>query len=180
MNTAPTPTLQRLNSVDEADFVAALDGIVEHAPWVAARIVDQRPFDSMAALHAALVGAIRQAPAQLLLALLNGHPELAGQEAAAGTLTTASNGEQRRLGLLELSREQHRHLGALNAAYRQRFGFPYIVALRLHEALDSVLADLRQRLTRDTLAEMDTALGQVAEVMRGRLKRLAEADAHQP
>ena len=172
MNTPPTSTLDDLNALDEAGFIAALDGVVEHAPWVAGRIAHQRPFLSLADLHVALVRAIRQAPAGSVLTLLNGHPELAGREAAASALTAASSSEQSRLGLLSLSREQHRTLSELNAAYRQRYGFPYIVALRLHDALDSVFADLRQRLARDTLTEMDTALQQVAEVISGRLDRL--------
>lgn len=176
MTTADPPTprpLDRLNALDADGFVAALTGIVEHSPWVPGQVVDQRPFASLSALHEALVQAIRHAPAADLLALLNLHPELAGQEAQAGTMTAASNTEQHRLGLLALSRDDHQRLSKLNAAYRRKFGFPYIVALRLHDGLASVFADLQQRLARDTVTELATALGQVAEVMRGRLDRLA-------
>jgi 2-oxo-4-hydroxy-4-carboxy-5-ureidoimidazoline decarboxylase len=180
MKAASSPPLEWLNALDAAAFVAALDGIVEHAPWVPHRIVDQRPFRSAIALHAALISAIRQAPAAELLALLNGHPELAGQEATFGTLTAASNSEQHRLGLLALNHEQHQHLRNLNAAYRRRFGFPYIVALRLHDGLASVLSDLQLRLSCDTLTEMGAALDQVAEVIRGRLDRLAAPAATPP
>lgn len=174
MLSTPTtaPTWSRLQTCEAGDFVAALAGIAEHAPWVAQAVAGQRPFRGLEALHGAMVAAVRQAPAERLIALLNGHPELAGREAIAGEMTPESSGEQGRLGLTALDAGRLDRLNRLNAAYKARFGFPYIVALRRHASLDSVFADLDLRLQRDTPAEIEAALAQVADIMRGRLERL--------
>ncbi len=156
------------------DFIRRFGGVVEHAPWVAERAWARRPFGDIAGLARALEAEILSAPRQEQLSLLNGHPELAGREAVAGDMTPESTGEQGRLGLLSLTREALHDLQALNQAYRERFGFPLIVALRLHSGLDSVLAQGRLRLAHDPEAERAAALQQVCQVMRGRLERLSD------
>ena len=175
MNAAAQPRRFEWSQVERwsaPEFAQVLGPIVEHAPWVAHDVERQRPFATLSDLHGAMVAVIRSAPAQRILDLLNGHPELAGREAEAGTMTDASNNEQARLGLLSLDAHTHAQLQRGNAAYRQRHGFPYIVALKLHRDLNSVMADLQSRLENETLVEMNTALAQVAEVMRGRLEKL--------
>jgi 2-oxo-4-hydroxy-4-carboxy-5-ureidoimidazoline decarboxylase len=161
-----------LQGVSAEAFVQRLGGAVEHAPWVAARAWAARPFADLDALAAAMRSAILRASREEQLALLRGHPELAGREASAGTLTDESTGEQARLGLLALDAQQHALLRELNGAYRQRFGFPLIIALRLHPTLTSVFAEAQRRLRQPPEAEWDAALQQVCEVMRGRLERL--------
>lgn len=167
--------LERLNAGTAEAFVAALGGAVEHAPWVAREAWRRHPFDSLDALASAMSDAIHAAPREAQLALLNGHPELAGREAQAGAMTRESTGEQGRLGLLALDRARLDRLTHLNAAYRARFGFPLIVALALHEHLDSVFADAERRLLAAPEVERRTALMQVCAVMRGRLLRMMDA-----
>src|SRR5262245_61682349 len=105
MTPAPPLDLARLNSADAGAFAAALEGIYEHSPWVAARAAARRPFAGVRALHEAMLAVVRAASDAEKLALLRAHPELAGREAVAGTLTEASTSEQIRLGLTQLSRE---------------------------------------------------------------------------
>jgi OHCU decarboxylase len=114
------------------------------------------------------------------LALLRSHPELAGQEARAGTMTPDSQSEQGRLGLLTLDAATVQQIEALNLRYRERFGFPFIVALRLHDSLASVLQTGETRLTNDDHTERHRALQQVCEVMRGRLAQAVTPDLPSP
>ena len=169
-------TLARLNDAPRGAFVAALGGIVEHSPWVAEAVAAQRPFASLNALHASMVAVLRDAPVQTQVALFRLHPELAGAEAVAGRLTDASAGEQGRLGLTRLDPAEFARLDKLNRLYRARFGFPCIIALRLHHDLASVFAAFEGRIVASPDAERETALGQIGEVMRGRLAALLGED----
>lgn len=165
-------TLAHLNSLDEPGFLAQLDGIVEHSPWVVQRAWAQRPFGTRRALFETLARCIREASSSEQLTLLRAHPELAGQEARAGTMTVESNDEQGRLGLLSLNPADWDRLNTLNQRYRERFGFPFMIALRLHASLASVFEAFERRLPNSAEQERALALTQVCEVMRGRLELL--------
>lgn len=173
MTSTPTPSihLATLNTLDQEAFCQLLGGVVEHSPWVARRAWGDRPFASLQALYEALARAIRQAARSQQLALLRVHPELAGSEATAGTMTADSNSEQGRLGLLSLHPDDLARLTDLNRRYRERFGFPYVAAMRLHGSLSDVFRSFEQRLHNDPETELAVSLLQVCEVMRGRLAR---------
>ncbi len=158
-----------LVSLDEATFCARLGAVVEHSPWVARQAWARRPFAHWQALFEAMSAVIQEASEARQLALLRSHPELAGQEARAGTMTSDSVSEQGRLGLLCLEGATVKRIEALNQRYRERFGFPFIAALRLHDSLDSVLLSGEARLLQDAQTERHHALHQICEVMRGRL-----------
>lgn len=174
-------TVAELNALDEAAFVELLGSVVEHAPWVALRAWSYKPFDSDEGLYNAFAVCIQSAAQAHQLVLLRSHPELAGREAIEGSMTPDSSAEQSRLGLMALSPGLLARLNALNHAYQARFGYPFIVALRLHDSLESVLRTGEERLRNDADAEWPMALQQVCEVMRGRLTRLVQAaQAHSP
>jgi len=164
--------LDRLNLASSDEFVARLGGIVEHSPWVAEQVCASRPFNSVWSLHAAMVNCIAHASREQQLALVRLHPELAGREAAEGTLTESSNVEQARLGLLRMPHDERERLLRMNAEYSKRFGFPCIVALRLHADMASVFDAFEQRLQRDAQTELSENLRQIAEVLRGRLAKM--------
>ena len=171
MNASTTcpPELVRLNGISAFSFVATLGGIFEHSPWVAARAATQRPFKTTRELHNAMVACVRSAGDAEQLALIRAHPELAGKEATAGTLTDASTSEQNRLGLTQLDAPTFKRLADLNARYRDKFGFPCIIALRRHATVTGVLADFEGRLTNARALEIDRALSEIAVITRGRL-----------
>lgn len=173
-------TMTSIRTPDEASFVALLGAVVEHSPWVARRAWHRGPFRTRQALFDAMSAEIHGASDAEQLALLRVHPELAGQEARAGTMTADSQSEQDRLGLLRLDATTVRRLDELNRRYRERFGFPFIVALRLHASLESVLADGERRLGHDAATEHRTALDQVCQVVRGRLERMVNDDTVSP
>ena len=135
-----TTSLAQINSLDRADFTRLLGEVFEHSPWVAERAWSRRPFASSDALHAAMLATVRDAGADEQLALIRAHPELAGRETAEGTLTADSTSEQGRLGFTALSRAEIERVERANRAYREKFGFPCIVALRLHATRESVIA----------------------------------------
>jgi len=146
-----------------------LHGIVECSPWVIDKAVLAPPYESEEGLWQAIIEPIRQAPYSAQIALLDAHPELAGAQAMAGTMTQDSTTEQARLGLLQLTPDEFQRLQGINRRYRERFGFPFIVALRLFQDLPSLLDAGEQRLKNDPVTELQVALGQVYEVIRGRL-----------
>ncbi|MEO8299504.1 MAG: 2-oxo-4-hydroxy-4-carboxy-5-ureidoimidazoline decarboxylase, partial [Burkholderiales bacterium] len=123
-------TLSALNQADAASFVALLDGIYEHSPWVAERAAPLRPFSTLAQLKLALAQVVSQASENEQLALIRAHPELAGKAMVARTLTAESTGEQSRAGLTDCSAAEFAEIQALNAEYNARFGWPFILAVR--------------------------------------------------
>ncbi|MCK8784159.1 2-oxo-4-hydroxy-4-carboxy-5-ureidoimidazoline decarboxylase [Roseomonas sp. NAR14] len=164
--------LPTLNGLDRAEFIDVLGGVFEHAPWVAEAAWTARPFASVDALHEAMLGAVRAAPEERQMALLRGHPELAGQEAQEGVLTAESTGEQNRLGFTRLSRDEFDLMQRINAAYREKFDMPCIVALRLHPTRQSVQAEMQRRLALTRDEEIDNNLDQVGHITRGRLDQI--------
>lgn len=169
---AGTSMLAWLNQAEPQAFARVMAPAVELAPWVAERTAAARPFADVDALAAAMRATIERATRDEQLALLLGHPELAGREARAGAMTPESTGEQGRLGLLALAPTDFARLTRLNQRYRERFGFPLIIALRLHADLASVLSAGEARLTHEPAHEWMITLGQIAAVMRGRIDRI--------
>jgi 2-oxo-4-hydroxy-4-carboxy-5-ureidoimidazoline decarboxylase len=162
-------TLPELNTSDRAAFIAAVGDVFEHAPWVAERAYAARPFGSVGALHDAMMQAVRDASHEEQLAFLRGHPELAGKVARAGTMTADSKSEQGGLGLDRLSEKDFGRFERANAAYAKKFGFPFIVCVRLHRSAESILAAFEQRVGNDVEAEFAAALTEIGHITRLRL-----------
>jgi 2-oxo-4-hydroxy-4-carboxy-5-ureidoimidazoline decarboxylase len=118
--------LEEVNALGKRQFVARLGGVFEHSPWIAERAWHRRPFRSLEDLHRAMLEAV--ASKEEKLALARAHPELAASE----HLTVDSTSEQGRLGFNRLTQAEREDMNRLNRSYRQKFGFPCIVALRLH------------------------------------------------
>ena len=157
---------------DRQAFVARFSGVFEHSPWVAERAWHGAPFASPDALHAEMMRVVSKASAAERLALVRAHPELAGREAKEGALTADSSSEQARLGFTSLDREEFLRMGELNRRYREKFGFPCIVALRLHANRASVMAEMERRLGNNAESELAKALEQIGHITRGRLEKL--------
>lgn len=165
-------TLIELNSAPPARALGALAPVFEGSPWIAERALWDRPFATADALFAALQRAVLSASQAEQLALVRAHPELAGREAIEGRVTAESRGEQGRLGFTALPRHEFERMAELNRAYRERFGFPCIVALREHATRQSVMDTMARRLANDPARELETALAQVFSIARGRLDTL--------
>ncbi len=166
--------LDHLNGLKRGDFVAALAGIVERAPWVLEAAHEAAPFADLAALLAALDKAIRAAPAERRLALIQGHPDLAGKAARAGDLTRESTAEQSSAGLDRLSEAEFAEFHRLNDAYRARFGFPFLVCVRRH-GKESILSQFERRLAQDKAQEEATAIDEIRRIVALRLDEWVSA-----
>jgi 2-oxo-4-hydroxy-4-carboxy-5-ureidoimidazoline decarboxylase len=161
-------TLAAFNRASRAEFVASLGTVFEHSPWVAGAAWPAAPFASIDALHAAMAAAVRAAPAERQLALIHAHPDLAGKAARTGTTTADSIAEQTSAGLLSLGEAEYAKFHRLNAAYRERFGFPFIIAVRRHTQ-QSLLAAFEARLDNSRDTEITMALQEIFAIARLRL-----------
>lgn len=165
------PTLNQINNFSPAEFSSAFGAVYEHSPWIAERAFRLKAaagFSSRAAVHAALVATVQSASEDEKLKLLNSHPELAGKEAAAGTLTSESTREQSSVGLSAMTAADVAQLRELNAAYREKFGFPFIIAVR-NNTQDAIFGAVKSRLTNTRAMEFNNNLMQVGEIARLRL-----------
>jgi OHCU decarboxylase len=166
--------LAAVNALGESEFVERFGGVFEHSPWVAKRAWRKKPFRSLDALHAAMMQALAEAKIDEQLALVRAHPELAGKEAKQDALTADSSSEQGRLGFLQLTREEFEAMARLNQRYRERHGFPCVVALRLHASRATVVTEMERRALNDSTTELKTALEQIGHITRGRLERIVD------
>lgn len=141
-----------------------MTALFEHSPWVEAR-ADSRP--SSGNRHEDLMAVVRDASPEEQLALIRAHPELAGKAAVA--LTEASAAEQASAGLDRLTQAEFDRFHALNAAYREKFGFPFIICVRLTDKA-GILAAMERRLTNDRDTEIATALDEIGKIVRLRLE----------
>jgi 2-oxo-4-hydroxy-4-carboxy-5-ureidoimidazoline decarboxylase len=163
-----------VNAMDRAAFVQKFGGIFENSPWVAEQAWEKRPFASLDDMHAAMVAVAKYAPATLQLTLLQSHPDLAGKEAQAGAMTASSVAEQASAGLNALSHDEMAQISNLNAAYKKKFGFPFIIAVRMHTK-EGILFEFNRRLQNDTQTEFANDLQNVYIITRLRLNKLLDA-----
>jgi len=167
-------TAAALSAMDRDAFVNALDGIWEHSPWVAERSWNARPFADVDSLHAAMVSVVDAASDAEKLALIRAHPELAGRAAIRGELTAESRQEQGGVGLDRCSPEEFARLTDLNRAYNEKFGHPFIIAVRGHTRA-SIIEAFASRLASTPQDERAECLAQIARIARLRLgDRVAE------
>jgi len=162
-------TLDEVNALDKAAFVARFGALFEHSPWVVESAAMLRPFDD---LFDGLMHALHRSSTEQKLALIRAHPELAGKAAIDGTLTDASAAEQASAGLDRLTPAEYARFHALNSAYKERFGFPFIICVRLTDKA-GILAAMERRLENDRATEIETALAQIGEIVRLRLEDLS-------
>ena len=160
-------TLEELNACSQSRFVETLGWIFEDSPWVAARAWSARPFASLDDLHRSMTTAMDQATRDERLALLAAHPDLG----ARARMSDASVGEQQGAGLDRLTLEEFDRLQRLNQAYREKFGFPFLFAVKGSTKHD-VLAALQRRLPAAPDEEFEEALRQVRRIALYRLQDL--------
>jgi 2-oxo-4-hydroxy-4-carboxy-5-ureidoimidazoline decarboxylase len=160
-------TLDQLNQIPESEFISSLGAIFEHSPWVAANVVTKRPFSSLATLHGVMVNAVKQANLETQLELIRAHPDLG----AKLKMSQQSVSEQAGLGLDRLNSSEFERFSSLNTAYRNKFGFPFIIAVRNHTK-ETILENFVLRLEHNTELEIETALEQIAAIAKFRLQDL--------
>lgn len=170
-------TVDHINALTPDEAVAVLGHLFEHSPWIVAETWPQRPFASRVALHRALVETVRQASPERQDALIRAHPDLVGRAALAGTLTRESTGEQAAAGLAAgtLTPEEIDAFARDNAAYRERFGFPFVICARENKK-ERILAGFVARLGNTPEEERQTALHEIGKIAWYRLVDVVDGD----
>ncbi len=165
----------RPSQIEKDVFMATYGGIYEHSPWIADAAWQKKEdsnLDTVEALHDAMRTAVDDAEEAAKLKLICAHPDLAGKAAVRGDLTSESRSEQKGAGLDACTPEEFAEFQTLNKAYKQKFGFPFIIAVKGHDR-HSILAAFRARLNNDRAREFETALNQIHKIAGFRLADLS-------
>ena len=166
-------TLQQLNDAPLPEAQQMLAGLHEHSPWIAHQALAERPFRSLAHLKVAMVQVLAKAGTDAQLALIRAHPELAGKAMVTNTLTAESTNEQSKAGLTNCTPEELARIAQLNAAYAQRFGFPFILAARGPRGVglnkQQIIATFERRLLNHPGFEMQECLRNIHRIVEIRL-----------
>jgi 2-oxo-4-hydroxy-4-carboxy-5-ureidoimidazoline decarboxylase len=157
-------SIQALNQLDRAAFIARFGGVYERSPWVAEGAWKRRPFSNRAALESALQSVVRDAGRERQLELLRMHPALGTRKELSGY----SRGEQAGAGLMDATEHVRQELGGLNRRYEEKFGFPFILAVR-GATLATILDSCGTRLNHDFETEFAESLRQVFRIAGFRL-----------
>ena len=166
-------TLHELNAAGAAEAASMLAGLHEHSPWIATQALTQRPFRSLAHLKHCMVRVLAEAGRDAQVALIRAHPELAGKAMVDQSLTRESTDEQNKAGLTQCTPDELARIGRLNAAYAERFGFPFILAVRgprgtgLGKA--EILATFERRLLNHPNFELQECLRNIHRIVELRL-----------
>jgi 2-oxo-4-hydroxy-4-carboxy-5-ureidoimidazoline decarboxylase len=158
-------TIEGLNSLDREDFVDALGWVFENSPWVAENAWSGRPYATAEQLHGAMVAEVEAASWEQQLALLRAHPDLGTRM----KVSAASAAEQGGAGLDRLTPQEFEELQRLNKAYRAKFGFPFLFAVKGSSKQD-ILRAFRQRLESTKEQERAEALRQVYRIAQFRIE----------
>ena len=166
--------------MSRSDYVTRFGGVFEHSSWIAERAYDAggvQKVPTAEGVHVALVGQFRAASRKEQLGVLRAHPDLAGKLAIAGELTADSREEQAGAGLDRLTAEEHARFTALNSVYMEKFGFPFIIAVK-GLTKDDILAAFERRIDNAPEEEFETAMRQVERIALLRLVVLLPGAEH--
>jgi 2-oxo-4-hydroxy-4-carboxy-5-ureidoimidazoline decarboxylase len=166
--------ITQLNSLSGEEFARVVGPVFEHSPWIAEAAWAKRPFASVEALHSAMCKIVRAAGEEKQLALIRAHPNLVGKLALAGQLTKESTGEQASAGLDRLTAEEVGLFQQNNAAYKTKFGFPFIICARLNKK-EAILNGFEVRLQNSRAQEIQAALGEIFKIAELRLRDLTQS-----
>ena len=156
----------------EAEFVSRYSGIYEHSPWVAEEAApDAAGTDKLDRIAEIMADCVDNASTERQLALIRAHPDLAGKAQIAGDLTRDSSDEQASAGLDQCSAEEYERFQSLNEHYREKFGFPFVVAVRGSSRAE-ILGIFTRRLDNNAATEFETALSEIHQIARLRLQTM--------
>jgi 2-oxo-4-hydroxy-4-carboxy-5-ureidoimidazoline decarboxylase len=172
-------TISQVNSLTREAFVSAIGPVFEHSPWIAEMTWDKNPFADVTDLHRALCQTVKDSGEKMQLALIRAHPDLVGRLALAGQLTQESATEQASAGLDKLSPEEIELFQKQNAAYKTKFGFPFVICARLNKKA-VILAGFELRLKNSREQEVKTALAEIFKIAELRLRDLISTDLCPP
>lgn len=159
--------ITELNRMIQEEFANILGTVFEDTPAIAHQVWNQRPFANVAELHSCMVNLVKAMSRDEQIALIQAHPDLGSK----AKMAEASVKEQAGVGLAQLSLEEYERLQSLNRAYKEKFGFPFIVAVKNHTK-STILDTFEHRLENPVKVEMEQALTEIAQIAGFRLLQL--------
>jgi uric acid transporter len=172
-------SIDQVNQMDRDQFVATFGALFQGPPWIAEQAWDARPFEDVYDLRRAFHDVLFEAPPERQLELIRQYPDLAGAATREGRLATQSVVDQAIAGLDRLNSDEYTSFDALNRAYRDKFGFPLVVAVR-ENTKETILRSGNARLQNSPAAEQAAALVEIAKIANLRLLDLVEEPANEP
>jgi len=172
-------SIDQINQMDQDQFVAEFGGLFQGPPWIAEQAYDARPFEDVYALRRAFHDVLFQAPPDKQLELINSYPDIGSVFRGDRSPSVLSVKDQAFAGLDRLDTDEHHSLGDLTAAYRKKFGFPLIIAVR-ENTKETILRSGNARLDNSPSAEQATALVEIAKIANLRLLDIVEEPDSEP
>lgn len=163
------------DGMEKQAFVDKFGGVYEYSPWIAAETWDKgltAAQDTAAGLSDAMIEIVKHADRERLMALIVAHPDLAGKAAQTGSLTAESTSEQGGAGIDQCNEEEFERFQGCNAAYKKKFGFPFVMAVKGSNR-HLILAAFEERLENDADTEFQRALTEINKIARMRLEVIA-------
>ena len=167
-------SIEAVAQLDRPQFVEAFGDVAEHSPWVAAKAFDLGPFQSVNDLVDAFGKVVIGADVDKQLHLICEHPDLAGKAAIAGELGADSASEQAQAGISALSEQEFARFTDFNNRYRERFGFPFILAVK-GATKEQILASFSERVDNERPVEFQRAINEICRIIRFRLEGRVQA-----
>ena len=163
-------TIAQLNQMTQSEFTEALGEIWEETPEIAQQTWRSKPFADLEALHQAMAAVVNSMSESEQLELIRAHPDLGSK----AKMAEASVQEQAGAGLDRLSESEYQRFQSLNQAYKDRFNFPFIIAVKNHTK-ESILEAFETRLENTQEQEKQRALTEISKIARFRLQSIIEA-----
>lgn len=165
---APTVTIDELNKMSQAQYEQSLDKIFEKAPWAIKQAGQKRPYKGFVDMYEGIIGTVKGANYETQLALIQSHPDLACKGIRGANIAQHSQNEQSGAGLNECTQQEADLLKNLNKQYKQKFGFPFMLAVKGYNKAE-IIDQFQKRINNNKQQEFDTALQQVYKVIMWRL-----------
>ena len=163
-------TIDKINKLSRSEFVEIFANIFEKTKWIAEKLYNQKPFDDFKDLCSKMLGIFETAGKETQLKILKAHPDLA-DKVTVNSLSTISRAEQSNAGLNQCSKEEFNEFKNLNKAYKQKYGFPFIIAVKGKNKIE-ILDDFKKRIVNSVDEEFNEAIMQVVKIANLRLNEI--------
>lgn len=161
-------SLDAVNRMDYSEFISAFGSVIEHGILAAACVWDSRPFASTQALQQAFSAYLQTQSPQHKPGVIRCYPDLAGKLSQQGRLTEESQREHAAAGLLEMTAEEKTELESLNARYKAKFQFPFVISA-MENKKATIMREIKVRMGNSVLEEVEIALSQISRIAAHRI-----------
>ena len=163
-------TINKINKLSRTEFIEIFANIFEKTKWIAEKLYNQKPFDDFKDLCSKMLGIFETAGKETQLKILGAHPDLA-DKVTVNLLTSNSRSEQSNAGLDQCSEEEFNEFKNLNKSYRQKYGFPFVIAVKGKNKIE-ILSEFRKRILNSVDEEFNEAIIQVGKIANLRLNEI--------